>query len=295
MDFRPDMDAHLAAKKRQYARQKKRRKAIIVVLLCIMIAAVWALIGVSAYLISQNLYPAETTQKVPDKTDPVTDRVPVTTAPAVTTVPIEMQTVLIEKEQISRGTLILISSMLGRAYEFSDEDSFITLYGNKPNSYRIANTSLKLHGETLNAANAMFDAYKAETGNRDYQITHAARTFEQQKAIYDDYLVRYGAEEGAMLAAQPGYSEHHAGYAFDMNVYTADGISYSLASAGDVNPIYSWIYDNAAKYGFVQRYPENKTSVTGITNEPWHFRYVGREQAALIKESGLCLEEYLAQ
>ncbi len=294
MDFRPDMDAHSAAKKRQYARQRKRAKIILITLLCIMILAVWALIGVTAYFLSQNARP-----NGPAITTSASDLPPVTTAPVtteapVTTAPVETETVIIEREQLARGSLILVSSMLGRAYDFSIEDTFTTLYGNKPNSYRIANTSLKLHPDTLAAANAMFDAYKAETGNRDYQITQAARTFDQQKAIYDDYLVRYGAEEGAMLAAQPGYSEHHAGYAFDMNVYTEDGISYSLASAKDVNPIYGWIYDNAARYGFVQRYPENKTSVTGITNEPWHFRYVGTGHAAYMAENGLTLEEYIA-
>ena len=294
MNFRPDMDAHLAAKKRQYARQKKRKKAIIVTLLCVMIAAVWALIGVSAYLISQSMYPAETTAPLSTDPQPPVATDPVTTAPPVTTQPVEMQTVLIERDRIASGTLILVSSLLGRAYDFEQEPTLIALYGNKPNSYRIANTSLKLEEEAFHAANRMFNAYQKETGNRDYQITQATRTLEQQQSIYDSYLATYGPEEGSLLAAQPGYSEHHAGYAFDMNVYTAEGISYSMASAPDVDPIYSWIYDHAAEYGFVQRYPENKTSVTGITNEPWHFRYVGPGHAAYMAENSLVLEEYIA-
>ena len=295
MDFRPDIDAHLAAKKRQYARQKKRAKTILVILLCITIVAVWVLIGAIALRLAGESYsplpvlttPATTTAPAPS-TDPVTTQAPVVTQPP------ETETILIESSEITKGSLILISSLLGRAYDFEQEINLITLYGNKPNSYRISSTALKLNEETFHAANRMFNAYLTETGNRDYQVTHATRTLEQQQSIYDSYLATYGAEQGALLAAQPGYSEHHSGYAFDMNVYTANGISYSLAGAGDVDPIYGWIYENAAKYGFVQRYPEGKTSLTGITNEPWHFRYVGKGHAAYMAENGLVLEEYIA-
>ena len=294
MDFRPDMDAHLAAKKRQYARQRKRAKTILVLLLCITILASWVLIGVIALRLMGAPYSPTHTVTTPALTTDSEAPASTTTAVPVTTVAPEYDTLLVEKGDITSGTLILVSSMLGRAYDFDKEPTMITLYGNKPNSYRIANTSLKLEAEAFHAANQMFNAYQEATGNRDYQITHAARTLDQQKSIYDHYLATYGTEEGALLAAQPGYSEHHSGYAFDMNVYTAGGVSYSLASASDVDPNYGWIYENAAKYGFVQRYPEGKTSLTGITNEPWHFRYVGRGHASYMAENGLVLEEYIA-
>lgn len=294
MDFRPDMDAHLAAKKRQYARQKKRAKTIVVILLIITIVAVWGLIAAIAVRLSGGFSLGGTTDVLPVVTTTAPPEMPKTTAQSVQTAPPDMQTITIERSQLSRGTLILVSSLLGRAYDFTEVTETIELYGNKPQSYRIANTSLALHPDAFSALNAMFNAYNAETGNRDYQITQAARTYPQQEEIYNDYLQTYGAEQGALLAAQPGYSEHHSGYAFDMNVYTANGISYSLGSAADVNPIYSWIYDNAAKYGFILRYPEGKTSVTGITNEPWHFRYVGQGHAAYMAENDLVLEEYIA-
>ena len=56
-----------------------------------------------------------------------------------------------------------------------------------------------------------------------------------------------------------------------------------------------WLAEHAADYGFILRYPSDKTEATGMDYEPWHYRYVGSEQAHKIKESGLCLEEYLAQ
>ena len=295
MDYRPDMDAHLAAKKRQYAKRKKRGKIILIVLLCITIAAVWALIGVIAVRLAGSVdRPVQTTVSAPTLTAEPAITGETTTAPIIETKAPDMQTVLIEKEQVAKGSLILVSSLLGRAYDFEQESNFVTLYGNKSGSYRISSTALKLDAEALDALNTMFDAYYAETGNRDYQVTQASRTFEEQKSIYDSYLKTYGAEQGALLAAQPGYSEHHSGYAIDMNVYTSAGISHSLATAGEVDPIYSWIYENAAKYGFVERYPEGKTTVTGITYEPWHFRYVGRGHAAYMVENDLVLEEYIA-
>lgn len=295
MDFRPDMDAHLAAKKRQYARQRNRAKGILAALLCITIVAVWVLIGVIAYrLMGNNDLPelpvlttaADTTGAAGNATTepPVTVE---TKAPDTVAVPLD-------RTMIGKGSLILVSAMLDRKYAFSENDSFLPLYGNKTGSYRIASTALTVHPDTLAALNEMFDAYKAETGNRDYQVTQASRTLEEQQKIYDNYLANYGPEQGALLAAQPGYSEHHAGYALDMNVYTAAGVSYSLDTASTENPIYGWIYDHAAEYGFVQRYPEGKTGVTGITNEPWHFRYVGKGHAAYMVENDLVLEEYIA-
>lgn len=296
MDYRPDMDAHLAAKKRQYARQKKRARTILITLLCITIAAVWGLIIAVAVRLSESVELPEIPTLPAVTTAPAQPEVPEETEPPVTvaTAPPDTVAVALDRTMIGRGSLILVSALLDRAYTFSESDRFLPLYGNKTNSYRISSTALTVHPDTLAALNTMFDAYKAETGNRDYQITQASRTYEEQKAIYDSYQELYGAEQGALLAAKPGYSEHHAGYALDMNVYTSAGVSYSLGTASAENPIYGWIYDHAAEYGFVQRYPEGKTGVTGITNEPWHFRYVGKGHAAYMTEHDLVLEEYIA-
>ena len=82
----------------------------------------------------------------------------------------------------------------------------------------------------------------------------------------------------------PGTSEHQTGLAVDIN---ADGIN----SAG--YEVYDWLLSHAHEYGFIKRYPEDKVALTGISNEPWHYRYVGKSAAAEIHKKGLCLEEYL--
>lgn len=56
---------------------------------------------------------------------------------------------------------------------------------------------------------------------------------------------------------------------------------------------YGWLAEHAWEYGFIRRYPPDKTDITGISNEPWHYRYVGREAAADMRELGICLEEYI--
>ena len=87
--------------------------------------------------------------------------------------------------------------------------------------------------------------------------------------------------------AKPGYSEHHLGLAFDITDHR-----YPQKYTGENNAVV-WLSENAWKYGFILRYPEDKTHITGIMGEPWHFRYVGTELALEMKDSGLCLEEYL--
>ena len=81
-------------------------------------------------------------------------------------------------------------------------------------------------------------------------------------------------------------SEHNSGLAVDIG---------SLEGEFEGSAEEAWLLEHAHEYGFILRYPEGKEDITGFAHEPWHYRYVGREQAKLIYESGLCLEEYLAQ
>lgn len=88
-------------------------------------------------------------------------------------------------------------------------------------------------------------------------------------------------QETLMWVAEPGKSEHETGLAVDIN---------SEVSAEDT---YNWLVRNSYKYGFVQRYADEKSDITRVYNEPWHYRYVGIEAAKEMTENNLCLEEYL--
>ena len=87
-----------------------------------------------------------------------------------------------------------------------------------------------------------------------------------------------------MGGAIPGTSEHQLGIAVDINADT------TKSSSDDV---YNWLAENAHTYGFIKRYPSNKTDITGVINEPWNYRYVGKEAASKIYSQGICLEEYI--
>lgn len=86
------------------------------------------------------------------------------------------------------------------------------------------------------------------------------------------------------LVAAPGCSEHHTGLAFDI---TVPGTSFGGTKQA------KWLEEHCWEWGFILRYPADKTAITGITNEPWHFRYVGTDAAMEMRETGECLEEYV--
>ncbi|HCT90091.1 MAG TPA: D-Ala-D-Ala carboxypeptidase VanY [Lachnospiraceae bacterium] len=140
----------------------------------------------------------------------------------------------------------------------------------------------------------MFDDARAE--GLMPTISSSYRTADKQQQILDDKLAAYenegnSYEDAKELAeawvAIPGTSEHQLGIAVDIT--SAD----REAQSPDV--IWEWLEKHCCEYGFIVRYPEEKSDITGVINEPWHFRYVGREAAEEITKQGVCLEEYLGR
>lgn len=136
--------------------------------------------------------------------------------------------------------------------------------------------------EARAALNKMFADAKAEK-NLDMWVCSGFRSYTVQKNLYNSYVSRDGVKNADRYSARPGYSEHQTGLAFDINY--ADSRFTGTAQA-------VWLAENAHKYGFILRYPEGKESVTGYMYEPWHYRYIGVENAEKIYASGLTLEEY---
>lgn len=121
-------------------------------------------------------------------------------------------------------------------------------------------------------------------------INSAYRSYEDQQAVYDEYFAMYDPVTAASLVAVPGYSEHQLGLSVDLTC--KDVIDGVYGVFGD-SPDYDWTIAHAHEYGFILRYPEDKTAITGTANEPWHYRYVGVEVATEIYENGWTLEEYI--
>lgn len=137
----------------------------------------------------------------------------------------------------------------------------------------------------------MFDDARAD--GIELFVAQGYRTENEQQQMLDNKIKEYknlgkSPEEAKELAEQwvavPGTSEHQIGIAVDINADT-DKCS--------PDELYSWLSQNAHKYGFINRYPEDKTDITGIIYEPWHYRYVGTDAAKEIYEKGICLEEYI--
>ena len=113
------------------------------------------------------------------------------------------------------------------------------------------------------------------------------RSYDYQDYLFNSYAASYGEEEANTYSARPGQSEHQTGWCCDMG-----RIGYGLTSF-DGSAEAEWVAENCWKYGFILRYPANKTDITGYIYESWHIRYVGKDAAQYIYENGLTLEEYL--
>ena len=127
-------------------------------------------------------------------------------------------------------------------------------------------------------------------------VISAHRTYDYQQMLFDAELAEYksyhtdATEDEAIIGAasvvaRPGTSEHNLGLAVDFN---------SVEESFENTPQYKWLRQHSSEYGFIMRYAADKQDVTGVIYEPWHYRYVGVENAKKIENSGLCLEEYLA-
>ena len=151
------------------------------------------------------------------------------------------------------------------------------------------------------AAQALRDFLAAgRAAGMDLEVASAWRDWATQEALFEDKVERVMAETGlgrsqaeeiaADEVARPGTSEHQLGLAVDIISNDYPWLDEGWADTDEA----AWLEEHCAEYGFILRYPPDKSGLTGIIWEPWHFRYVGKEAAVYIMENGLCLEEYAA-
>lgn len=120
--------------------------------------------------------------------------------------------------------------------------------------------------------------------NYQVELTELSNGKKVDSRIYPELQQMFNDARAEKYVAIPDTSEHQLGLSVDINADTDKCSS---------EKVYQLLDENAYKYGFVKRYPEDKTDITGISNEPWHYRYVGTTVAKIMKEENLCLEEYL--
>ncbi len=144
----------------------------------------------------------------------------------------------------------------------------------------------------------------AKEAGYNMQLCSAYRTVEKSAELYQRQINKFlklgysqkdAETEAAKWVAPPGTSEHHTGLSMDLVSSDYWGYYSDLEHDYDKFDSFAWMYEHCAEYGFILRYPEDKQDITGITYEPWHYRYVGVDAAKYIMENGLCLEEYLEE
>lgn len=149
--------------------------------------------------------------------------------------------------------------------------------------------SASLQLPALDALIEMLDA--AQLAGHDIRAVSAYRSYEDQAGIFNYWVSVLGFEEASRISAQAGYSEHQLGTTVDVG---SSDFGWSLTEGFGATPAGQWLATNAPAYGYVLSYPEGAEAATGYAYEPWHFRYIGVDNAAAFEASVQTLNQYLA-
>ncbi|MBR3403660.1 MAG: M15 family metallopeptidase [Firmicutes bacterium] len=190
------------------------------------------------------------------------------------------------EDEIHKGILQLVNKQ--HEYLFLDDwliymADIETRWGYALNDYEI-----QMAEPAAYAMDAFLNDFCEETGSWDLYMMNGFRSAEEADWLFNRSAEQNGYEHAVMYVMRAGYSEHHTGLASDFGLFS--GV-YFDAENDDRN---NWIYEHAADYGFVLRYPEDKVDVTEIGYESWHFRYVSVPVAVSMVQLDYCLEEWLA-
>ena len=190
-------------------------------------------------------------------------------------------------EDLAQGTLILVN----RDYFYdSSIPQTVSVYEHKTDHYFVRDTLLGIQEQAMDSLNEWMHDFATETGRKDINIVSGWRSYDEQSRLYQNAVDTKGQDYADIYLSLPGHSEHHTGLAVDLDTFNLnDGTSGGFDGEG----AYMWAVEHAWEYGFVQRYPQQKSEITGIAYESWHYRYVGLPHAYIMNSKNLCLEEYI--
>lgn len=177
--------------------------------------------------------------------------------------------------EMHHGPLALISE------EFPTDDiteGIGPVFDKKLDIIAVRDLTVQLHADASDAINELAEAFQKETGLADLLVLNGYITKDEQRKRYE------GKPD---LYALPGCSEFESGYSFEFSLY-AHGAFKDFTVTDD----HKWIAEHCAEFGIVQRYPESRKEITGVSNRPEVFRYVGKPHAWYMHENDLSLEEY---
>lgn len=149
------------------------------------------------------------------------------------------------------------------------------------------NESMRIRGDIAEFIDTLFA--DAKLAGHSLMFSSGHRSYAYQVSLYNKYVRDIGQAAADAQSARPGYSEHQTGLAIDV----CDANDCNLIESFGTTAMGQWVADNAYRYGFIVRYPKDKTTVTGYAYEPWHLRYVGTELATEMRNTGIkTLEEF---
>lgn len=187
-------------------------------------------------------------------------------------------------EDMKKATNLNNINILVNKHNYLTEDYVPENLENINSSYALSN--MKMVSEAKNA----FENLSKDAAKQNLKVIAMStyRSYEYQVDLYNRYVKTDGKEAADTYSGRPGNSEHQTGLAVD--VYNVKETYTNFEKTKE----YTWMQDNAYKYGFILRFPNDKENETGYEFESWHYRYVGLEAAKYIKEHNISFEEYCA-
>lgn len=177
-------------------------------------------------------------------------------------------------------------------HDYLDVTTLVNKYNKLPDNYEIddlvtldeeySSRGEKIREIAYKDLKVMFD--KAREDGINLNVISGYRTSEKQNTLFNNSVKKNGIEHALMYSAKMGHSEHQLGLAIDINT--------TQESFKNTNE-YKWLKNNSYKYGFIERYKENKENITGFAYEPWHYRYIGIDNATKVFTENITYEEYV--
>ena len=193
------------------------------------------------------------------------------------------------EEQKYTGDLILVNAEHPYHFDANKDLNLVLLSEAQSFDYPLSRDDFRLSAAVVPYLDAMIRDCDAAIGTSYTSVSSAWRSEEYQQNVRDEYAELYGEDYAEKYVAAPGCSEHHTGLSVDLGIIYDDGAEGTFSESANA----VWMREQSYRYGFVRRYAEDKTEITGISNEAWHFRYVGTEHSLIMRDEHLCLEEYL--
>jgi len=187
---------------------------------------------------------------------------------------------------IFRGNLLLVNH--DHRFDPPDTQGFVSIASEITPSYGVTGDDLRVAASVIEPLNNMMDSFFAATGRDTVTVISAYRGYERQQEILNEYIALVGSIEALRWAALPGHTEHHTGLAVDFGLQGHGGLRTFLGTG-----VYSWFVQNSHSFGFILRFPGEKSDITNTAYEPWHFRYIGLPHSLIIHYNDWCLEEYI--